>query len=62
MSYLRYLCLFEYSGVQHKLFCVSVFCFFSSSCVPYVVSLSGLSLIDCPFGILQRISINKTQM
>jgi hypothetical protein len=28
------------------LFCVS------SSCVPYAASLSGLSIFDCPFGIL----------
>ena len=25
----------------------------SSSCVPYVASFSGLSIFDCPFGILQ---------
>jgi len=25
---------------------------FSSSCVPYVASFSGLSIFDCPFGIL----------
>jgi hypothetical protein len=34
MPYLRYLCLFAHSGVQHLLCCV--FCFFSSACVPYV--------------------------
>jgi hypothetical protein len=28
-----------------------LFCF-SSSCVPYVASFSGLSIFDCPFGIL----------
>jgi hypothetical protein len=38
MSYLRYLCLFVCSGVQHILCCV--FVCFSSSCVPYVDSLS----------------------
>ena len=42
MSHLHYLCLFAYSGVQHIL-CL-VFVLFSSSCVPYVASLSGLSL------------------
>jgi hypothetical protein len=80
MSYLRYLCLFAYSGVQHILCCVAfLFCLSSScvpyvaisldcsfllpllysltfichvSCVPYVVRFSGLSIFDCPFGIL----------
>jgi len=32
-------------------YCV-VFCF-SSSCVPYVASLSGLSFFECSFGIIQ---------
>jgi hypothetical protein len=44
MSYLRYLCLFAYSGVQHMLCCV--FCFVSLRlvlCVPYVASFSGFS-------------------
>jgi hypothetical protein len=42
MPYLRYLCLFAYSGVQYIL-CLS-------SCgVPNVVSFSGLSIFDCPF-------------
>jgi hypothetical protein len=45
MSYLRYLCLLVHSGVQHLLCCV--FCF-SSSCVPYVVSFSGLSILIAP--------------
>ena len=63
MSYLRYLRLFSYSGVQHILCC---FCFvflrlvylmlpvslcFSSSCVPYVASFSGLSIFDYPLCI-----------
>jgi hypothetical protein len=48
MSNLRYVCLLAYSGVQH--YCV-VFCF-STSCVPYVASLFGLSIFDCPFGIV----------
>ena len=51
MSYLRYLYLFVYSGVQHMLCCVFVL-FWSSSCVPYVASFSGLSISDCSFGIL----------
>ena len=47
MSYLRYLRLFEDSGFQH-IFC----CVLLSSCVPYATSFSGLSIFDCPFGIL----------
>jgi succinate-acetate transporter protein len=39
-----------YSGVQHILCCV--FVLFSTFCVPYVASLSGLSMFDCNFGIL----------
>jgi hypothetical protein len=52
-SYLRYLCLFTYSGVQRIVYCVFVLFFlhlvypmlsvslgFSSSCIPYVVSFS----------------------
>jgi len=50
MSYLRYLCLFVYIGVQHSLRCV--FVLFVSSCVPYVACFSGLSIFDRPFGIL----------
>ena len=50
MSYLRYLCLFMHSGVQYIVCCVFLF-FFSSFCVPYVGSFSGLSIFDCPFGI-----------
>jgi len=41
MSYLRYMCLFAYSDVQHIL-----------CCVPYAGSFSGLSIFDCHFGIL----------
>jgi hypothetical protein len=36
------MCLFVNSGVQR------ILCSFSSSCVPYVVSFSGLSILDCP--------------
>ena len=43
MSYLRYLCLFAYCGVQHILRC------FSSSMLP--VSLD-CPFFDCPFDIL----------
>jgi len=46
---LRYLWLFAYSGVCFL--CVVCFCL-SSSCVHNVASFSGLSIFDCPFGIL----------
>jgi hypothetical protein len=52
MPYLRYLCLFAYSGVQYIL-CLS-------SCgVPNVVSFSGLSIFDCPFSFLYRLFIQE---
>ena len=51
MSYLRYLCLLVHSCAQHTLCCGFLFCF-SSSCVLYVASFSGLSMFDCPSGIL----------
>jgi len=37
----------------HMVFCF-LFCF-SSSCVPYCASFSGLSIFYCPFGILLRL-------
>jgi hypothetical protein len=51
MSYLRWLCLFAHSGVQHILCCVFPL-FVSSMLVIYVVSVSGLSIFDFPFGFL----------
>jgi hypothetical protein len=48
--FLRYLCLFVHSGVQHILCCV--FSFLSSSCVLYVASFSGLSIFHFSFVIL----------
>jgi hypothetical protein len=50
MSYLRYLCLLVYSGVQHILCCVCVW--FCSSCVPYGASFSVLLICEWPFGIV----------
>jgi hypothetical protein len=47
MSYSRDLCLFTHSGVQHML--GFVFVLFSSSCVPYVASLSRLHFCDFCF-------------
>jgi uncharacterized membrane protein len=52
MSYLRYLYLFARGGVQHILCCVVFLVCFSSSCVSYVDSFSGLSIFDCPFGAI----------
>jgi hypothetical protein len=53
MSYLCHLCLFAHSGVQHALCCVfGLFVFVLCPRVPNVVSVSGLSILDCPFGIL----------
>jgi hypothetical protein len=49
MSYLRYLCLLAYSGVQHILHCVFV-------CLHLVYPMLPVFLdclfFDCPFGIL----------
>jgi hypothetical protein len=60
MSYLHYLCLFAYSGVQHILCCVMCCVFlrlvypmlpvslcFSSSCVPDVASVSVFFFVLC---------------
>jgi hypothetical protein len=60
MSYLRYLCLFAHSGVQHivvsNTYCVVFFCFFVFfpffvSVSSYVVSCSGLSIFDWSFRV-----------
>ena len=50
MSYLRYLCLFAYSGVQHILCCVFVLFVF----VLCILCCQFLWIVhfDCPFGIL----------
>jgi hypothetical protein len=44
LFYLRYLCLFAHSGVQHILYCVA--------------SFSGLSIFYCSFGILTFILLS----
>jgi len=46
MSFLRYLCLFEYSGVQHILRCAFVLFFVVLCTLSYVASFSGLSIFD----------------
>jgi hypothetical protein len=57
MSYLRYLCLIAYSGVQHILCCISVL--FFSSCVP-MLSVS----LDCSKPAKHRhcFEINKSTL
>jgi hypothetical protein len=45
MSYLRYVCLFTHSGVQHILCCVVFLFCLSSSCVPYIC-YQCLSIVD----------------
>jgi hypothetical protein len=50
MSYLRYLVCLRIV-VSNSYSVVFLFCL-SLSCVPYVTSFSGLSIVDCPFGIL----------
>ena len=52
MSYLRYLCLLAHSDVQQILWCVFVFIIYVLYCLTCVASFSGLSIFDCPFGIL----------
>ena len=49
MPYLRYLCLLRIV-VSNTYFVVCLFRL-SSSCVPSVVIFSGLSILDCSFGI-----------
>ena len=52
MFYLRYLCLFVYSGVQHILSCV--FCFVFIRIVYPMLSVS----LDCPFMIAPSVFSN----
>ena len=69
LSYLRYLCLFAYSGVQHILCCVFVLFFFVFF-VPYVDSFLSFLIapsvfsnvylpvsLDCPFWLPLRYSL-----
>jgi len=52
MSYLHYMRLLAYSGVQHILCCIfCLVCLRLVSCVPSVASFSGLSFLDYPFGL-----------
>jgi hypothetical protein len=51
MSYLRYLCLFAHSGVQH------IFCFVFLRPVYPMLSVS----LDCPFSIVSLVFSNVYQ-
>ena len=53
MSYLRYLCLFAYGGVQHILCCVFVLFFL-------VLSMLSVSL-DCHFLLLLRFCLTLSR-
>ena len=60
MSYLRYLCLFLYSGVQHILCCIFCFvCLRLVSVVPYLVSFSELSICIAPLTFIEIISYHE---
>jgi hypothetical protein len=52
MSYLRYMCLFAYSGVQHILCCVFVLFF-----LRHVYPILPVSL-DCPFLVATSVISN----
>ena len=52
ISYLHYLHLFAYHIVVSNTYSVVLLFCSSSSCVPNVASISGLSIFDCLFGIL----------
>ena len=56
MSYLRYLCLFAYSGVQHILCCVLIF--FVK--IFHRMLPVSLSIFDFPFGILLTFIVECT--
>ena len=49
LSYVICVCL---RVVVPYTYCVLFLHCFSLSCVPYVASFSGLSIFDCPFGII----------
>jgi hypothetical protein len=52
MSYLHYLCLFAYNGVQHILCCVFALLFFAL--LPSMLPVS----LDCPFLIAPSVFSN----
>jgi len=50
-SLISVICVCLWLWCPTHIFIVYLFCFYSS-CVPYFASFSGLSIFDCPFGIL----------
>jgi hypothetical protein len=71
MSYLRYMCLFVYSGVQHILCCVfrryvypmlPVSLCFSPSCVPYVISKNLIFLLTEVIHVCLTMSCNVSHL
>ena len=60
MSYLRYLCMFAHSGVQHIL-CCGFGLFVFVLCLVYVASFSGLSIFECP-SVFSNIYIRHSRM
>ena len=56
MSYLRYLCLLAYNGIQRILYCVLV-CF-SSFCIHYAVNFSGLFIFHS-LSVLSNVYLNS---
>ena len=59
MSYLRYLCLFAYSGVQHILRFAKVF--FLRLLCPMIQGSLNCPYFDGPFGILKPL-LNKLEI
>jgi hypothetical protein len=57
MSCLRLFCICLCVVVSGSCCVVFLFCF-SSSCLPYVASLSGLPIFDCPFGVPWHLLFN----
>jgi hypothetical protein len=57
---LYYLCLLEYSGVQHALCCVLLFCL-SSSCVLCVIYCYFLWIVHSSLFLLWQSRMNNTE-
>jgi hypothetical protein len=58
MSCLRYLCLFACGVDRHILYCI----LFLHLLYPVFSSFSGLSIFDCPLGILERLFISHLML
>jgi hypothetical protein len=63
ISYLRYMCLFLYSGVQHILCFVFGFaCLRLVSCVPNVANLSGLFILEYTSAFLLQLITTQIEV